>query len=202
MAQINPMCKKCPLHKTTDMVCISGEGPEEADIFVVGEAPGREEEREGRPFVGESGTKLRELVEMVNLANRVRYENVCRCRPPENRTPRKPEITKCMRYLDTEIELRKPHFIVLLGATAIKAFTGDGSPSVAGARNIKNWEYKGAKVIATYHPAAPLWAKRKDKVKSEELWKKIIDDFLRIQGKEFLDPAICKWTEGSSFPPI
>lgn len=191
MSQIDPSCKACPLHKTTPTVCISGEGPDDAEIFVVGEAPGREEETAARPFVGKSGQKLRELVAMVGMEDNVRYENVCRCRPPENRAPKLPEIRACMRYLDAEIETRKPKYLILLGGSAIKAISGDRSPTVSAMRNVQNWTYRGAKVIATYHPAAPLY--QRDRVKREQLWKNMIDDFLRIDSKEFLQPETCEW---------
>lgn len=157
MPSLNPACDKCPLSKTTSgTVCLAGEGPKNADVMVVGEAPGREEEKTGRPFMGASGQKLRQALAKNGLGS-VFITNTVRCRPPENRKPGAAEIKACREYLDYEIQRVKPKYVVALGATPTKAlFKGMAKVSQHHGTIIedKTKLYRG---YVSYHPAAMLY---------------------------------------------
>ena len=157
MPSLNPACQKCSLHSTTTgTVCLAGEGPKNARVMVVGEAPGREEEKTGRPFMGSSGKKLREALATNNLDS-VFITNTVRCRPPDNRKPTAAEIKACREYLDYEIERVKPEIVVSLGATPTKAlFKGKAAVSQHHGTIIEDptKRYRG---YVSYHPAAMLY---------------------------------------------
>lgn len=157
MASLNPGCTKCPLHKsTTGTVCLAGEGARNAEVMVVGEAPGREEEKTGRPFMGTSGQKLRKTLEKNGIRS-VFITNTVRCRPPDNRTPTAAEVKACREYLDYEIDRIRPKFIVSLGATPTKAlFKGMAAVSKHHGTVIEDPKkfYRG---YVSYHPAAMLY---------------------------------------------
>lgn len=194
----NPHCEACALHKGVQSVCVWGEaGSRRADVFLLGEAPGREEDAIGRPFVGQSGKALRGMLEDMKLLERSYITNIVKCRPPENRPPRKAEIKACELYWKEELRKVKPKYVMLLGASAVKALTGQTTIALGQVRGKKNWTYEGAHVIATYHPAAAL--------RTPELWPKIIDDFSRIDSDEFLHPEEIQWKvwdEKSAIPRV
>lgn len=148
---------KCPLHATTSgTVCIAGEGPKNAEIMVVGEAPGAEEEKTGRPFVGASGQKLRSALSANGLSS-VFVTNTVRCRPPNNRKPSAAEMKACREYLDYEIKRIKPKIVVALGATPTKAlFKGKAKVSQHHGTIIED-KTKGYQGYVSYHPAAMLY---------------------------------------------
>ena len=158
MPSLNPACTKCPLHKTTDgTVCLAGEGPRNATVMVVGEAPGREEERTGRPFMGASGQKLRAELRKNGLDGDVFITNVVRCRPPDNRTPAAAEIKACREYLDYEIARIKPEIVVSLGATPTKAlFKGVAAVTKHHGKLIPPDKHPFTGYVS-YHPAAMLY---------------------------------------------
>src|SRR3990172_6789608 len=109
----NSSCTRCQLHLTTKKVCIWGHGRETARIMLVGEAPGAEEEKEGRPFVGAAGRVLDNCLSAAGLTrDDVYITNVNRCRPPGNRTPHLNEVNACLLYLLEEIEAIRPDVIV------------------------------------------------------------------------------------------
>lgn len=111
-------CKNCDLCKTRKNP-VFGEGSINAKIMLVGEAPGRNEDIQGRPFVGRAGKILDELLESIDLKRKDVYiANILKCRPPDNRNPMKNEITSCTKYLDKQIEKIKPELIVPLGSFA------------------------------------------------------------------------------------
>lgn len=156
MPSLNPHCEKCPLHKTANSVCLAGEGPRNADVMVVGEAPGAEEDKTGRPFVGASGQKLRAAL-AANGVQSLFITNTVRCRPPENRKPSAAEIKACREYLDYELQRIKPKFVVALGATPTKAlFKGKAKVSQHHGTIIDDptKKYRG---YVSYHPAAMLY---------------------------------------------
>src|SRR5215472_14471949 len=103
----NANCRLCPLHETANTVCIDGDGPKNADILVVGQNPGRQEDRQGKPFVGPSGQIIRSQMAKAELGAifgpTVRYTNVVRCLTPDNREPTPAEIKACRPYLEAEI---------------------------------------------------------------------------------------------------
>lgn len=156
-------CKKCSLSRSrTHMVF--GEGCINAPIMFIGEAPGADEDRTGRPFVGKAGQLLDKGLSSLNIYREKDYYicNICKCRPENNRTPSDDETTACLPYLRNQVALIKPKIIVCLGATAMKCVIG-GDKSEDGSivnewkitRNRGKWiERKGIYLMATFHPAA------------------------------------------------
>ncbi len=109
------VCQRCVLAQGRTKA-VPGEGPEEADLMFIGEAPGFHEDRQGRPFVGAAGQFLEQLLASIDLKREDVYIcNVIKCRPPKNRDPRPEEIEACRPFLDRQIELIKPKMIVTLG---------------------------------------------------------------------------------------
>lgn len=108
-------CKKCDLHKTRNKP-VAGEGSLDAKVLFIGEAPGRNEDIQGRPFVGRAGEILDELLASIGIKrSEVFIANLIKCRPPDNRNPLQSEIGLCVKYLDRQIEIIKPKVIVTLG---------------------------------------------------------------------------------------
>ena len=146
-------CTQCPLHKGR-IHSVFGEGPYDASIFLIGEAPGAKEDEAGKPFVGRAGKLLDELLENQGLSREenVFISNIVKCRPPGNRIPGKKEAETCFPYLEKQIALIDPGILVLLGATALKSFTGS-SGKITDLRG-QWWGDYGRLIMATYHPAA------------------------------------------------
>lgn len=108
-------CTKCPLHRHRAKA-VPGEGDPNAKVFFIGEAPGRNEDLEGRPFVGAAGKLLNRLLELAGLSrSAVFITNVVKCRPPGNRDPRPEEIEACAPYLDRQLAAVRPDIVVTLG---------------------------------------------------------------------------------------
>lgn len=148
----DPKCTLCKLHKTAEHVCLLGDGPQPCDVMVIGEAPGEREDDSGKPFVGRSGKLLEEELDRVGLSRkRVFITNAVSCRPPENRTPKKGEIAACKKWLAYQIAMVKPKFVLLLGATALKAIDPDGDGIKK--RRGKPFEKNGITFLPTFHPA-------------------------------------------------
>lgn len=151
MKNLPDICYKCGLYQQgCKTPYISGSGSIEPDILFVGEAPGEVEDLQGEPFVGKSGKLLRDSIEAMEF-NKVRFTNVVRCRPPDNRVPSANEIKYCSQYLVDEIAETMPKVVVLLGATPLKAVLGLGPiSSYQGQAAI---EQDGIKYVACYHPS-------------------------------------------------
>lgn len=146
-------CKKCPLHETRNNA-VPGEGPYDASILFVGEAPGAREDELGRPFVGRSGSLLTEMIESIGLSREeVFITSILKSRPPKNRTPNQTEIKACRPYLVQQIELINPKVVVLLGGVAISSLIGPWKVSEA---HGKFYDGNGYAYFITYHPAAAL----------------------------------------------
>ena len=145
----NPECKLCPLYKTAQTVCIPGRGSRSPRIVIVGEAPGAEEDRLGKPFVGGSGKLLEKTLYEEGVTD-YWITNTVRCRPPQNRTPGKDEIAACLPYLEKELSELKPEYVVTLGATAMKSVLGKAKITQ---EHGKVFEKNGRKIIPIYHPA-------------------------------------------------
>jgi len=144
-------CTRCALaEKRTNIVF--GEGAGDAELMFIGEAPGGDEDRTGRPFVGQAGKLLDGMIVALGLArSEVYIANVVKCRPPGNRNPAEPEMAACAGFLDLQIELIRPKVVVALGLVAARRLTGSAKPMKALRRN---WAvYRGVPVLATYHPA-------------------------------------------------
>lgn len=150
-------CTRCPLANGRTQV-VFGEGDPHAGLLVVGEGPGREEDRLGRPFVGRSGQLLdRLLAEEAGLARvEVYIANVVKCRPPDNRDPKPDEIASCRPYLDAQIDLIGPRVVLTLGnfSTKLLLDTTDGIRKLRG----RSYPFgdRGAVLVPTFHPAAAL----------------------------------------------
>ncbi len=146
-------CRSCPLAEHRTRV-VPGEGPEDAQIMFIGEAPGFYEDQEGRPFVGPAGHFLDDLLASIGIRrNEVYICNVVKCRPPENRDPLPNEVKACRKWLDLQIEIVDPKVIVTLGRYSMAMFfPGQSISRVHGtARKIDHRIY-----FAMYHPAAAL----------------------------------------------
>ena len=147
-------CLECPLGKTRKNF-VFGSGSINADILVIGEGPGAEEDEQGLPFVGRSGQLLTKILEAVNFdRSEVFIANIVKCRPPNNRRPEMAEVEQCEPYLLKQIELIKPKFILALGLTAVDTLfkTKHKMGDIRG----KLMNYHGITTLATYHPAALL----------------------------------------------
>jgi len=151
-------CTLCRLHEGRTHA-VPGDGPRDAKLFLVGEAPGRREDEQGRPFVGASGKVLDAALERAGLARRdVFITNVVKCRPPENRKPRADEITACRPYLVAQVRAVRPSVIVGLGDTAVSGLLGPSVDLATARRSVRRFEE--IPVVATYHPAAALYNRR------------------------------------------
>ncbi len=151
-------CTRCPLHRTRRQA-VPGEGAARAAILLIGEAPGRDEDASGRPFVGRAGRILEAALEAAGLPrDSVFITNVVKCRPPRNRRPTRREAEACRPYLMTQIACVQPRVIVTLGATALRALLGPGHELRAARRAALR--FGETPVRATYHPAAILYNRR------------------------------------------
>jgi DNA polymerase len=180
-------CKKCALwHTKTDYV--PGEGSKDAEIMFIGEAPGREEDLQGRPFVGNAGKLLTEMIENILGLKRgdVFIANILKCRPPNNRDPLPEEVEACSPYLLRQLEVIKPSVVVCLGrysANFIFNLFGIKFPGISRVRGEVK-EVGGIRIIAIYHPAAVLYrpqlrdAFEKDFRRITEIRKKRLDSTL------------------------
>lgn len=147
-------CTRCPLHATASNP-VPGEGNPNADLVVVGEAPGANEDASGRPFVGAAGQLLTKILEAINLRREdVFICNVLKHRPPDNRNPLPNEVEACSPYLVRQIELIKPKAILALGLFAAQTLLNTKLPLIRLRESVH--QYYGIPLIVTYHPAALL----------------------------------------------
>ena len=144
-------CTRCKLSRHRNKI-VFGAGNPHAELVFVGEGPGHDEDMQGVPFVGRAGKLLTQMIEAMGLTrDKVYIANVVKCRPPENRTPEKDEITTCMPFLLRQLAAINPKVIVSLGSCATQALLG-GNKSISSFRG--QWlEFRGARLMATYHPA-------------------------------------------------
>jgi DNA polymerase len=145
-------CTRCKLHTLGRRQIVFGVGNPSADLMFVGEAPGADEDIQGIPFVGRAGQLLTKIIEAIDLRREDVYiANVIKCRPPENRNPDPDEVETCEPFLFQQIDAIKPKVIVALGTFAAKALlkTQDSISRMRG----RVYEYRGAKLIPTFHPA-------------------------------------------------
>ena len=158
-------CTRCKLYKHRHTI-VFGDGNPKAELVFVGEGPGADEDAQGLPFVGRAGKLLTQMIEAMGLERKDVYIcNVVKCRPPENRTPEDDEVSTCSPFLLRQLAVIAPKVIVCLGAVAAKALlrTNRGISQFRG-----QWlDYRGSKLMATYHPAYLL---RNPNAKGE-VWK-------------------------------
>jgi len=158
-------CTRCKLHRCRHTI-VFGDGNPKAELVFVGEGPGHDEDMQGLPFVGRAGKLLTQMIEAMGLQRRDVYIcNVVKCRPPENRAPEKDEVAACLPFLQRQLDAISPKVIVCLGSIAAQTLlqTNRGVSHYRG-----QWlEFRGRRLIATYHPAYLL---RNPNAKGE-VWK-------------------------------
>ena len=144
-------CRKCKLCQDRTKV-VFGEGSLEAPLVFVGEGPGRDEDLQGRPFVGAAGQLLTKIIEAMKMRREEVYIcNVVKCRPPNNRPPEPDEIAACSDYLQTQLTTIRPRVICALGKTAAAALLETDASMSALRGRVFDW--KGIPLVVTYHPA-------------------------------------------------
>ena len=155
-------CSACVLGRTRTHP-VAGEGPEElsrltnsVEVMVIGEGPGADEDRQGRPFVGRAGQLLDKMLEAIQLSRKTNcyITNVVKCRPPQNRDPAPEERSCCAAFLDAQIRLLRPKMILVMGRIAAQHLlqTSDGIGKLRG----RFFDYQGIPLMSTYHPSALL----------------------------------------------
>ncbi len=153
-------CELCPQLVESRTQVVFGSGPADAELMLVGEAPGASEDREGFPFVGASGRLLDQLLEGIGLArDEVFIANVLKCRPPENRDPKPEEVANCSPWLERQLEIVNPAVVVTLGNFATRLLRGDPAPigKVRGRPEIAGVGSRQVRLFPVFHPAAALY---------------------------------------------
>jgi len=169
-------CTRCKLHTLGRRQIVFGVGNPNADLMFVGEAPGADEDEQGIPFVGRAGQLLTKIIEAIELKREDVYiANVIKCRPPQNRNPEPDEVETCEPFLFRQIDLIKPKVIVALGKFAAQALLRTDAP-ISRLRG-RVFEYRGAKLIPTFHPAYLL----RTPSSKREVWEdmKLVKTLLR-----------------------
>ena len=166
-------CRRCRLCEGRNHI-VPGEGNPNADLMFIGEGPGQEEDRLGRPFVGRSGELLTRMIHAIGVERADTYIcNIVKCRPPQNRTPEVDEAAACKEFLRMQFALVRPKVIVLLGKTACRYTIGE---DIYITRDHGRWfERKGVWFLPTFHPSALL----RDPEKKRDAW----DDFQKLRVK-------------------
>ena len=166
-------CEKWRLCETRTNV-VPGEGNPNARLMFIGEGPGQEEDRQGRPFVGRSGELLTRMIHAIGLERSEVYIcNIVKCRPPQNRNPEPDEAAACLDYLRAQVALVRPRVVVLLGKVACQYTIRD---QVFITRDHGRWyEQKGVWFMPTFHPSALL----RDPSKKRDAW----EDFQKVRDK-------------------
>ena len=168
------VCRKCRLCETRKKA-VPGEGSSAAKVMFIGEAPGGQEDIQGRPFVGAAGKLLNELFESIGLKREEVYiTNVVKCRPPNNRPPRNDEATACRDYLNQQIALIRPKVICPMGNSAIRALLNPPESESVTALHGMPIEVESVTYLPMYHPAAALY--------TESLRSVLEEDFRKLRG--------------------
>ncbi len=165
LAEVVKACTRCKELAATRTQTVFGVGRIDPDICFIGEAPGREEDVTGEPFVGPAGQLLTRIIAAMGMTrDEVYICNILRCRPPNNRPPQPEEAAHCREYLEETLDLVKPKYICALGATAAKFLLGT-SLGITKMRG-KFYDYRGIPVMCTFHPSYLL----RDPTKKKEVW--------------------------------
>ncbi len=175
-------CKECELHSERKNA-VFGMGNPYAEIMIIGEGPGQDEDLQGLPFVGKSGQLLDKILAACGFSREehVYIANIVKCRPPQNRDPKPEERNACLPWLFKQISLIRPQILVLLGATAVKGLI-DPEARITKIRG--RWmEWENLLVMPTFHPSALL--------RNPELKKDVWEDFKLVVQKyqELIDPT-------------
>jgi len=174
-------CDRCELSRARTNIVVDRGNPD-AGVVIIGEAPGENEDREGRAFVGRAGKLLDQLMSEIGLdtEKHALIVNIAKCRPPGNRAPRTEETNACLPYLRKQLALVKPRLIILMGATALKAFirrkAGFSMENEVG-KVFRDAEFVGTDLMVLYHPAFLLYDPRKIPIMKAHL--KILKEYLR-----------------------
>jgi DNA polymerase len=172
-------CTRCKLHTLGRRQIVFGVGNPNADLMFVGEAPGGDEDIQGIPFVGRAGQLLTKIIEAIDLKrDDVYIANVIKCRPPQNRNPEPDEVDTCEPFLFRQIDIIKPKVIVALGKFAAQALLRTLDP-ISRLRG-RVYDYRGAKLIPTFHPAYLL----RNPSSKREVWEdmKLVRSLLKSEG--------------------
>ena len=173
-------CTRCKLHSTRTQI-VFGVGNPQADLVIVGEAPGRDEDLRGEPFVGRAGKLLTDILAAIGLSRDDVYIcNVVKCRPPENRNPEPDEIAACSPYLRAQIRSIRPKLLCTLGKFAAHTLSGQETPISRMRGNY--FDFEGIPTMVTYHPAYLL----RNPSAKKDVWedmKKLHEDLCRLTGK-------------------
>src|SRR5262249_20604284 len=171
-------CTRCKLHALGRRQIVFGVGNPEADLMFAGEAPGGDEDIQGEPFVGRAGQLLTKIIEAIGLRrDDVYIANVIKCRPPGNRNPEPDEVEQCEPFLLRQIEIVKPKVIVALGKFAAQTLLRTLDP-ISRLRG-RVYDYRGAKLIPTFHPAYLL----RNPASKREVWEdmKVVRSLLKSE---------------------
>lgn len=169
-------CHRCPLGDGR-LNIVFGEGNEEAEIVFVGEAPGAEEDKQGRPFVGKAGQMLTRIIRKMGYGREDVYiGNILKCRPPGNRDPFPEEVEACFPYLAKQLEIIKPKVIVALGKHAAHTLLRIKTPITKLRGNLGN--FRGIAVMPTFHPSYLL----RDRNKSWDVWEDMQKVLQMVEG--------------------
>lgn len=177
-------CRLCPISSQRHQL-VFGEGDPQADIMLIGEAPGFHEDQQGRPFVGEAGQLLTKILAAIKLERHQVYIcNLIKCRPTNNRDPLPAEIDNCRPYLEKQLELIRPAFILCLGRFSAQTLLQSQAP-LSQLRGVAH-QWRNSRLIVTYHPAALL---RYPKFKTEtwqdvQLLRRLYDEYLNQKTAE------------------
>lgn len=196
IAQLVRNCTDCPLHQGSTNA-VPGEGSPDAEIMFIGEGPGYQEDRQGRPFVGPAGQLLDELLASIGLRReQVFIANMVKHRPPQNRDPLPAEISACSKYLDRQIELINPSLIVTLGRFSLaRFFPGESISRARGRLRQKD----GRNIFPVMHPAAGLHRQELRATIAQDF--KAIPEALAAARRSAEDPAPVPVPQEEETPP-
>ncbi len=162
-------CQACELHKTRKQT-VFGTGHHKADWLIIGEAPGADEDRQGEPFVGRAGQLLTQMLRAIGLAREeVFIANILKCRPPNNRDPKKEEVAACQAYLYRQIELIEPKIVLALGRIAAQSLLNSDIPIGKMRGKLYHLEKNNIPTVVTYHPAYLLRSPKEKRKVWEDL---------------------------------
>ena len=167
LREIISKCEQCDLYKTRNKT-VFGSGPSNAKVMIIGEAPGKEEDEQGEPFIGRAGKLLDAFLESINLSReKVFITNTVKCRPPDNRNPSLDELSQCSSFLTSQINTIKPKVLILLGKVAANNLLENDSPMSDLRQKMLFIDKCDMPVIVFYHPAYIL----RSPLKKSEVWE-------------------------------
>jgi DNA polymerase len=165
-------CRRCKLHLGRRTL-VFGEGNEKAELMLIGEGPGYDEDVQGRPFVGKAGQLLTKILQSIDIQRETAYiTNIVKCRPPQNRVPEPDEIKSCRPFLLDQIRAIRPRIIFALGSVSSQALLGTDAKITAIRGKVFDFpgeDFEGIRIIPTYHPAYLL----RNPEKKREVWEDV-----------------------------